>query len=76
MEARQDNCCPADQITVYRSRQAGVDPAGASAAPGVPGPFSVYLVTSLPNPERLGFARPSVCAPLRATISMSPRPMR
>ena len=47
-----------------------------SRAPGVPGPSLVYLVTSLPKPERSGLARPSVCAPLRATISMSPRPMR
>lgn len=31
--------------------------------PGVPGPFSVYLVFSLPKPDRSFFTRPSVCAP-------------
>ena len=46
------------------------------AVPGVPGPSLVYLVASLPKPERLGLARPSVCAPLSATSSMSPSPMR
>ena len=31
--------------------------------PGFPGPFSVYLVFSLPKPEREGLARPRVWAP-------------
>ena len=31
--------------------------------PGVPGPFSVYLVDSLPNPDRSFFTLPRVCAP-------------
>ena len=31
--------------------------------PGVPGPFSVYLVLSLPKPDLEGLARPRVWAP-------------
>ena len=31
--------------------------------PGVPGPFSVYLVDSLPNPDLSFFTLPRVCAP-------------
>ena len=33
--------------------------------PGVPGPFSVYLVFSLPKPDLSFLTRPSVCAPTK-----------
>ena len=33
--------------------------------PGVPGPFSVYLVFSLPKPDLSFLTRPRVCAPVK-----------
>ncbi len=33
--------------------------------PGVPGPFSVYLVFSLPKPDLSFLTRPSICAPTK-----------
>ena len=33
--------------------------------PRVPGPFSVYLVLSLPKPDLSFLTRPRVCAPIK-----------
>jgi hypothetical protein len=68
----RSRAAPAGTSSSNQARPARVDrQAQCSAAAAAAGCHADGGRTSLPKPERLGFARPSVCAPDSATMSLS-----